>query len=266
MYIQQSDINTAYLQGTTAFTNAARAQLYAEINGLSFKDNEISEKLLILLYAVNSYNPVLGDFGNAIERNKMMALLATIDRNYRPQFDFSKPVKNRHTSCVDAEIVQGLVHAVEQYGDFAFTTAAFLQDFQFIQSIGADTDFVCSNDLAQITSASSLSRQSLVPIYDLISSIPITYLDTLIRSYGMGSTTLYFEVPDGAETSSVTIPALVGKAVRLLLRGGMGVPAIVTDNRVLTGGIVRFTTATGVLNAADDNLFTPLEILTIQYV
>ena len=269
MYISQNHINDSYLVGSDTLTSAILSQFYAEINALSFKDKAVSDKLLVLLYAVNSIDPLKGDNGNYITRDQMLALLTTITKRYNAELNFSKPVVNRHQCNTDVTASTGRVHAVEQYGDFSFTTSGYLESFQFIQNIGKDKDFSASNELSQLNSAANISAMSLIPIYDLISSLTSNELEAQVKKLigNVTGVTMYYLVPDAGETSELTIPTLIGKSIKLILRGGVGVPEIITgDGAVPTGGIIKFTPATGKINSAEDNKFFPLETLTIQYV
>ena len=137
MYIEQSRLNTAYLLGADTFLKEVIAELYADLNGITFKDSEKNNKQLALLYAANTIRIALGDDGNDLGRNDIINLLTTLSLPYEPRYTFNKPVINRHTCIVEAsrdeKSKQTLVN-----NSFSQTTAADATVFQFFQQIGLD--------------------------------------------------------------------------------------------------------------------------------
>jgi len=78
------------------------------------------------------------------------------------------------------------------------------------------------------------------------------------------STTIY--VTATSFTKVLTISALVGKTIALILRGGFGVDGVSTDVAgEPTGSIVYFGSGGGTLRVNDEFIFNTTEILTIQY-
>lgn len=69
----------------------------------------------------------------------------------------------------------------------------------------------------------------------------------------------------GASGLTVTVATLIGKSVKLILRGGIGSGEILTVGSV-SGNKVRFDNTTGDLTVAVDNEWFADEELTIQYI
>lgn len=89
-----------------------------------------------------------------------------------------------------------------------------------------------------------------------------TYLPVSGSGGGGGSVTTIWVMATAGVTT--TVSALIGKSVKLLLRGGIGTGEIITTGSA-TGTKVLFDTTTGDLTVHSDNQFLDFEELTIQY-
>lgn len=67
-------------------------------------------------------------------------------------------------------------------------------------------------------------------------------------------------------TKVLTVPALIGASIVLILRGGLGVDSVVeATSGVPTGSTIFFNKITGTLTVNDEFIFINTEILTIQF-
>lgn len=114
-----------------------------------------------------------------------------------------------------------------------------------------------TDQLTAVTPALS----DLLPLYDVSNpgtkKITLTQLASLIGGAGSSVTTIYPNVTAG---STATVPALIGKTIKLLARGGTIVEAITTGTP--TGDQILFDDTTGLLTPA---IAFYDEKLTIQY-
>lgn len=101
----------------------------------------------------------------------------------------------------------------------------------------------------------------LIAVYDISNpgtkKITLQQVSDLLAPVG-GLTTIYPIAPAG---TTVTVAALIGKTIKLLLRGGIGSGEVITSG-IPAGEQILFNSITGLLTAA--NPFVG-ETLTIQY-
>jgi hypothetical protein len=266
MYIEQKYINDSYTVGTDTFEKAVLSQLYCDINALIFEDNDISDKVLLLLYAVNSIDVRKGDDDNLLGRNDMLALLTTIAKQYEAKYNFHKPVTNRRNTCLLVVSKDDVpARTTEQFDTVSFTTDGIVTNPQFIQSLGLDRDFSASNELAQISSDIELNPTGFITVFDLLTSTTAALIQAQVAAMisALSFQTLYYTVP--VTSTVVTIPQLVGHSIKLILRGGIGTGAIILTGTPV-GAEIKSTPSTGDLESSVSNEFAATEILTIQYV
>lgn len=137
MYIKQSRLNAAYIAGAETFQKNVFAELYSEMNGMREIDDDISDRLLMMLYAANTIRAVKGDYGNEISRDGMLDILRELSTPHQPSLSFDKPVVNRHT-CKTQANRNGTPHFTLVNESFSQTTDVTATVYQFFQQVGLD--------------------------------------------------------------------------------------------------------------------------------
>lgn len=110
------------------------------------------------------------------------------------------------------------------------------------------------------------ATDDLLPLWDTSTSgtkrVTVQQIISLVSS-GVGEQTLYYDVT--VESNEVTVSALIGRTVKLLLIGGIGSGEVITSGTP-TGNQVKFDNTNGKFTKAVGNNFYVGENLTVRYI